>query len=304
MTKWTEKEYDVVIAKVNAKQWDNLTSKEWIYVSCRLDFYKLVNDKFINKYGKKINWAYFTWNCKLDSKTIKKYNKYFDATSWTNVTERFFAKQWKGYGFNEIDDYADQIDWRRLCHKAELTEDWMRTHADYLDWQMVSRWQKMTASFMEEYADKIDWTQVTSNRKVKTADLNKVQNKLEVSKKKFNNNIYTRKIDERTIDTNGDEINWKRLSMGKRKYSNEFLKQNFNKIKWYYYIREHQIDEEMLKLVLENKMITKAEVAEFKDFKGGYGVKECNRRKKFFNMIKNYKGLVKKLDEDRDYYNY
>ena len=300
--KFTEKDLNGIRAKVEGKKFDELTYKEWVYVSTRLDFYCLVNDKFINKYANKINWAYYTWNCSLSSNIIKKYGKYFDTTAWQNVTDRWFSKSYRG--FKEIDDYIDQIDWTRLCRVGELSEDFMRMHADYLDWKIVSRWQKMSAAFLNEFKDKIDWEQINSNKNVKTADLNKVQDNLEVSRRKLNKNIYTRKVDEKIIEKNIDGINWTELSMSRRKFTNEFLKQNFNKIKWYYYIRQHQIDEEILKLVLENKMITKGEVEEFKDQKNSYYTKEQNRGKKFCKMIKNYTKLVKKLDEDRDYYEY
>ena len=241
-------------------QFDKLTKGNWTWVSCELENWNIADYKFIEKYAKNLKWNYLTWNCSikfLNKKFIAKFNKYFDETTWQNVTERYFVNH-----LDEVDEYVDNVNWWKICRHANMSEDFMRMHADFLDWQTVSRWQKMSAKFIQEFADKIDWKQLSDNKKVKTKDISEVGKELKMVKNStwHNTNFYNKKIDESVLEAHEDEIDWNRLSASKRKLSPEFLSNHKFQINWKNYITLHTIDNKTLKMAVKCKLITKKDL--------------------------------------------
>ena len=255
---------------VKAGKFDKITKGGWTWVSCELENWNIADYKFIKDHADKLKWNYLTWNCSykfLNKKFIKTFNKYFDETTWQNVTERYFITH-----LDEVDEYINHINWWKICRHAKLDEDFMRMHADYLDWKVVSRWQKMSSTFIEEFTDKLDWKELSDNKKVKTADLSKVGNNLKMVAKTnwYNTNFYNKKIDESVLEAHEDEIDWNRLSCSKRKLTPKFLSNHKFNINWKGYITLHTIDKETLNMVLEYKLITKADLEKIvKDLKRG-----------------------------------
>lgn len=107
-------------------------------------------------------------------------------------------------------------DWKCVCEKIQLSEEFLRTHSNKLSWKTVSEHQALSSKFIDDYADKLDWKIMSQYQLLTEEQLRRHKHKLNWTKVC----LYQR-LSEKFILDHQSFVRWKCI------YENQTLSERF-----------------------------------------------------------------------------
>ena len=62
--------------------------------------------------------------------------------------------------------FIKYIDWKLICKKEKLTDEFMTKHIDKLDWFLISKHQKLSEDFIRRFYLKLYWDEISEYQKL------------------------------------------------------------------------------------------------------------------------------------------
>ncbi len=158
-------------------------------------------------------------------------------------------KNWRDIWYNErlsedfiVEhmDHADAIDWKSICSRQYLSEEFIEKFADKVDWCYISMNQKLSEEFIARFADKVDWAYVSIDQILSEEFIERFAHKVDwkfVSREQ--------KLSEEFIEKWEHRVNWYVIS-GYQKLSESFILKHKDKLNCISLIRSQHLNEDFI----------------------------------------------------------
>ena len=236
--------------------------------------YKYLSETFMNKHKDEIIWDEIGVYQNLSEEFILSHRDVIDEKIIKNIV--LFQK----VSSKILEIYIEEtpnllIDWDYICKNQDLTEEFIEKHIDKLDFFLLSKYQVLTEKFIEKHMDKLDIFELSKNNKFSHEFIVKYRNEFPMFSllkeqnfknqyiiKGFGMNLQSilfifkhQSLTEEEINNylkkyeniiNENEGIWMVISKNQR-LSEEFMRNNINKIDLWMVARHQVLSEEFIK---------------------------------------------------------
>ncbi len=209
---------------------------DWFYLCAN---YQL-SEGFIEKYRNDVDWVNVCRYQKLSEEFMTIWHNYIDwvaVSEYQTLSQPFidcFEKKLSLYAMTKfqklseefLETHRERLYWENVFLYQDLPDGFIRRHINKIkNWKAVCSRQTLTEDFIEEFADKVDWHEISINQTLSEDFIRKFALKVDwdcISMCQIMSEDFVREMHQ--------FVNWYNISLRITEYSKEFLSEFKNQI--------------------------------------------------------------------------